>query len=226
MNDTATGEEMVCRQQDQLRAGAVRGHPRRGQGQGGAGRASTTWCSTTARASPASRSGASAWAARSRLHGASAILRRCARSVDAGLCAHRLRRPRQRQALSLLLARRAASASSTRLEAQGLTLYTGIEPEFMLLKRDGRRQARAVRRHRHARQALLRLQGPVARQRDSSRSWSTRMRAVGIDVYQIDHEDAQRPVRGQLHLRRRADLRRPLHASSRWRLARSRASSA
>ena len=129
-------------------------------------------------------------AARSRLHGGRRPRDAVAAAVDAGLRAHRLRRPRAAASPGLLLARGAEARSSTSSPQKGLTLYTGIEPEFMLLDARRRRHARAVRRHRHARQALLRLQGPVARQRRSWTSWSTSLRAVGLDVYQIDHEDA------------------------------------
>ena len=49
-----------------------------------------------------------------------------------------------------------------RMRERGWTLYTGLEPEFSLLRRSCQRPHRALRRQRHAGQALLRLQGPVA----------------------------------------------------------------
>ncbi len=71
-----------------------------------------------------------------------------------------------------------------------MTLYTGIEPEFMLLSRNEDGKLGAFRCDRRSGKALLRLQGPVARQLPCSIRWCHALRSVGIDVYQIDHEDA------------------------------------
>jgi glutamine synthetase len=76
-----------------------------------------------------------------------------------------------------------------RLAADGLTLFTGIEPEFMLLKRleDGRLAPF---------DATDTLEKPCYDYKGLSRATpfldelSTSLRAVGVDVYQIDHEDA------------------------------------
>ena len=114
-----------------------------------------------------------------------------AHSLDAGLRAPRLQRHRQGQALSVLLARHAASASSRGSPRSGMTLYSGIEPEFMLLARDAERQARA----RSTRTDTL--DKPCYDYKGLSRTSAVldelitlRCAAVGIDVYQIDHEDA------------------------------------
>ena len=127
--------------------------------------------------------------ARPRLHGASATCRRSARAVDAGLRAHRLRRPRRRQAVAVLPAASLLRKQLERLSANGWTMYTGIEPEFMLLQARRRRRLAPCDATRHARQAVLRLQGPGACAA-FPRELSNALRAAGIDVYQIDHEDA------------------------------------
>lgn len=76
-----------------------------------------------------------------------------------------------------------------RLASEGLTLYTGIEPEFMLLTRgpDGR-----LRPYDHSDA----LEKPCYDYKGLSRAAQfldelvTGLRSIGIDVYQIDHEDA------------------------------------
>jgi glutamine synthetase len=76
-----------------------------------------------------------------------------------------------------------------RLAAEGLTLFTGIEPEFMLLNRgaDGRLAPF---------DATDTLEKPCYDYKGLSRATpfldelATSLRAVGVDVYQIDHEDA------------------------------------
>jgi glutamine synthetase len=76
-----------------------------------------------------------------------------------------------------------------KLAARGMTLYTGIEPEFMLLARgaDGR-----LGPH----DATDALDKPCYDYKGLSRATTfldkmvTALRSVGIDVYQIDHEDA------------------------------------
>ncbi len=55
----------------------------------------------------------------------------------------------------------ALQAQIARLKERGLTLFTGIEPEFMLLVAAAGRHSGARRSHRRSRQAVLRLQGPV-----------------------------------------------------------------
>ena len=76
-----------------------------------------------------------------------------------------------------------------RLAARGMTLFTGIEPEFMLLTRgaDGKLGPCDV---------TDTLEKPCYDYKGLSRTSGmldqmvTALRAVGIDVYQIDHEDA------------------------------------
>ena len=210
-NESASGKEIFRRAQDPLRARAVRGHPRRGQGQGRAGRTSgdgahrrrgiRRLCAVGLRHGPG-------WAG---LHGGRRSLDAARHSLDAGLRAHRLQWHGQGQAVSLLLARGAASASSRGSPRRGLTMYTGIEPEFMLLARRRGRQARALSTPpTTSTSPATTTRACRAPARCSTKS-SPRLRAVGIDVYQIDHEDAQRPVRSQLHLCRCAEVRRQLH---------------
>jgi glutamine synthetase len=76
-----------------------------------------------------------------------------------------------------------------RLEAKGLTFYTGLEPEFSLLKKtpDGQihpcDDTDALAKPCYDYKGLSRARGFLEKLTDS-------MKAVGIDVYQIDHEDA------------------------------------
>ncbi len=75
------------------------------------------------------------------------------------------------------------------LAKEGLTLYTGIEPEFMLLAKDADGSLRPA-------DDSDRLEKPCYDYKGLARSaaFLTRMvealREAGIDVYQIDHEDA------------------------------------
>ncbi len=75
-----------------------------------------------------------------------------------------------------------------RLEAKGLTMYAGIEPEFMLLKRTAAGGYAPF-------DDTDTLDKPCYDYKGLSRASaildeiSTSMRAVGVDVYQIDHED-------------------------------------
>jgi len=83
----------------------------------------------------------------------------------------------------------ALKAQLAKLEARGLTLYTGIEPEFMLL---GRAADGSIAPY----DASDQLDKPCYDYKGLSRAapflekLSDALRAVGIDVYQIDHEDA------------------------------------
>jgi glutamine synthetase len=76
-----------------------------------------------------------------------------------------------------------------KLAARGLTLYTGIEPEFMLLKRgaDGGvapfDDSDRLDKPCYDYKGLLRAAPFLEKLAES-------LRGVGIDVYQIDHEDA------------------------------------
>ena len=83
----------------------------------------------------------------------------------------------------------ALKAQLAKLRERGLTLYTGIEPEFMLLKRapDGTvapyDDTDALDKPCYDYKGLLRA-GPFLEKLSDS------LRSAGIDVYQIDHEDA------------------------------------
>jgi len=76
-----------------------------------------------------------------------------------------------------------------RLAAQGLTLYTGIEPEFMLLARNADGSLRPF-------DTTDTLDKPCYDYKGLSRAsaflseLTGSLRSVGVDVYQIDHEDA------------------------------------
>jgi glutamine synthetase len=76
-----------------------------------------------------------------------------------------------------------------KLSARGMTLYTGIEPEFMLLSRDANGKLGPC-------DATDALDKPCYDYKGLSRASGfldkmvTALREVGIDVYQIDHEDA------------------------------------
>ena len=76
-----------------------------------------------------------------------------------------------------------------KLAQQGLTLYTGIEPEFMLLSRDAQGKLAPF-------DATDTLDKPCYDYKGLSRAsgflteLTGGLRQVGVDVYQIDHEDA------------------------------------
>ncbi len=76
-----------------------------------------------------------------------------------------------------------------RLAERGWHLRTGIEPEFFLLKRDGDRWLPADDA-RPARQAVLRPEARWRASRVSCTSCSAALAKCGLDVLQIDHEDA------------------------------------
>ena len=75
-----------------------------------------------------------------------------------------------------------------RLDARGLALQTGIEPEFFLLRRtaDGFAPADAFDRLAKPSYDLQSL----PRQREFLKALSDGLTACGLDVFQIDHEDA------------------------------------
>ncbi|OLP20377.1 type III glutamate--ammonia ligase [Leptolyngbya sp. 'hensonii'] len=76
-----------------------------------------------------------------------------------------------------------------RLKQKGWTLYTGVEPEFALLRRDDRG-------HIHPFDQTDTLDKPCYDYKGLSRSAAyieklvTSLQAVGFDIYQVDHEDA------------------------------------
>jgi len=72
---------------------------------------------------------------------------------------------------------------------KGLTLYTGIEPEFMLLKRGADGKVVPADDTDTLEKPCYDYKG-LARQAAYLEKLTTSVRAVGIDVYQIDHEDA------------------------------------
>ena len=75
------------------------------------------------------------------------------------------------------------------LEKRGLTLYTGIEPEFMLLKRASDGSLAPVDDTDLLEKPCYDYKG-LARSVPFLEAMVDSLRAVGIDVYQIDHEDA------------------------------------
>lgn len=75
------------------------------------------------------------------------------------------------------------------LAKRGLTLYTGIEPEFMLLKRTGDGSLAPVDDTDLLEKPCYDYKG-LARSVPFLEAMVDSLRAVGIDVYQIDHEDA------------------------------------
>lgn len=88
-----------------------------------------------------------------------------------------------------LCSRVAAKRQLEKLRQKGYTMWTGLEPEFMLLKRNGDGKLAPI-------DDTDTLDKPCYDYKGLSRAGailddlSTHMRAVGIDVYQIDHEDA------------------------------------
>jgi glutamine synthetase len=76
-----------------------------------------------------------------------------------------------------------------RFADRGYTLYTGIEPEFMLLRRTEQGQLAPFDPTDAADKPCYDYKG-LARAGDILDDLSRHLRAVGIDVYQIDHEDA------------------------------------
>lgn len=75
------------------------------------------------------------------------------------------------------------------LAERGLTLYTGIEPEFMLLRRSTTGTLELIDSSDTLDKPCYDYKG-LARSVAILDELSTALRAVDIDVYQIDHEDA------------------------------------
>jgi glutamine synthetase len=75
-----------------------------------------------------------------------------------------------------------------RLESKGLTIYTGIEPEFMLLQRTASGGLAPFDDTDVLDKPCYDYKG-LSRASAILDEMTTSMRAVGIDVYQIDHED-------------------------------------
>jgi glutamine synthetase len=76
-----------------------------------------------------------------------------------------------------------------RFTERGYTLYTGIEPEFMLLKRTAQGKLEPFDSTDGSDKPCYDYKG-LARVSPILDELSRHLRAVGIDVYQIDHEDA------------------------------------
>jgi glutamine synthetase len=76
-----------------------------------------------------------------------------------------------------------------RLADRGYTLYTGIEPEFMLLKRTEPGRLAPFDDTDDADKPCYDYKG-LARASDILDDLTRHLRSVGIDVFQIDHEDA------------------------------------
>ena len=76
-----------------------------------------------------------------------------------------------------------------RLTAKGWTLYTGLEPEFSLLKRGIEGRIEPCDASDTLAKPCYDYKG-LSRTRVFLEKLSNSLRAVGIDVYQIDHEDA------------------------------------
>ncbi len=75
-----------------------------------------------------------------------------------------------------------------RLTERGLTMFTGIEPEFMLLRRAADGKLAPADATDDLDKPCYDYKG-LYRSREVLDEMVTSLRAVGIDVYQIDHED-------------------------------------
>lgn len=85
--------------------------------------------------------------------------------------------------------RNVLAAQVARLAEKGLTLNTGLEPEFMLLRRDASGAIRPFDATDGLEKAAYDYRG-LMRAREVLNTLVESLEAVGIDVYQIDHEDA------------------------------------
>ena len=189
--NTTEAQELFRKHDIKLRAGAVRRHPRRGQGEGRAGRTSRHGARRRRRLRRlravglrhGARTAPTTWrsAISSTLH---AICRGCRAMRASSATARSSGKPYP------YCSRVALQRQLDRLDRARADDVHRHRARIHAAGARRRRHARALRRHRHARQALLRLQGPVARQRVPRRAGRRRCAPVGIDVYQIDHEDA------------------------------------
>jgi len=82
----------------------------------------------------------------------------------------------------------ALKAQTARLEERGYTLFTGIEPEFMLLSRRADGSLGPADPTDDLDKPCYDYKG-LYRTREALDEMVAGLRAVGIDVYQIDHED-------------------------------------
>lgn len=76
-----------------------------------------------------------------------------------------------------------------RLEEKGMTFYTGLEPEFSLLKRNADGQIVPCDDTDTQAKPCYDYKG-LSRSRAFLEKLTDSLKAVGIDVYQVDHEDA------------------------------------
>ena len=83
----------------------------------------------------------------------------------------------------------AAKRQIEKLSALGYTLYTGIEPEFMLLKKDSEGRLQPFDDTDGLDKPCYDYKG-LARAGAVLDDLTRHLRAAGVDVYQIDHEDA------------------------------------
>ena len=86
-------------------------------------------------------------------------------------------------------ARVALKRQLEKLAAKGFTLYSGIEPEFMLLKREANGTLAPFDSTDDLDKPCYDYKG-LARARAILDDLTHHLRSVGIDVYQVDHEDA------------------------------------
>lgn len=83
----------------------------------------------------------------------------------------------------------ALKAQLARLEERGMTLYTGIEPEFMLLRRNGDGSIAPCDDSDALDKPCYDYKG-LSRSAPFLEKLVESLQPLGIDVYQIDHEDA------------------------------------
>jgi len=76
-----------------------------------------------------------------------------------------------------------------KLKERGMTLYTGLEPEFMLVKRGENASLELVDDTDTLEKPCYDYKG-LARASQFLDALTTACRSVGLDVYQIDHEDS------------------------------------
>ena len=99
---------------------------------------------------------------------------------------------------------RSSAVSSRRARAQGYEFKMGLELEYFLVQRARGRVDRDRRPARHAREALLRHRGPDAPVRLPDDRLEVLQRAR-LGELRERPRGRERPVRAELHLRRRAD---------------------
>jgi glutamine synthetase len=75
-----------------------------------------------------------------------------------------------------------------KLEKRGMTLFTGIEPEFMLLRMNGGGVIEPFDATDNLEKPCYDYKG-LARTAEMLQELTDAVRSVGLDVYQIDHED-------------------------------------